>query len=316
MSEVDQTQLLREVRLALQNRKYHTAIQHLQQAAELAHASGDPGTEGRHLGNLALIYYRVGQPDKALDYFQKALDRARAEGDRLTEDGLLGNMGNILREMHRYDEAVDYLNQALLIANEIGDVRGRGLWLSNLGLVYDDLNQPREAIDVHRQAVAIARQLHDQRGLASRLGNLGNSCITAGDYGHALAAFEEATQIFEELGDREGLALRLGIVGNLYAEMGRTAPQDEDGTVFLRTALQFYEKALKLAQELNDKPSQAEILRGMGNACGNLGDFDQAILYFKSASGLFAQLGLQDQRAYIQQNIDLATAYREQQMKG
>lgn len=315
MSEIDQVQLLRQVRLALQNRKYHTAIDYLKQAVEIAADSGDPGAEGRHLGNLALIYYRVGQPEKALDYFQKALEKAQAEGDRLTEDGLLGNMGNILRELKRYDEAITYLNKALLIANEIGDVRGRGLWLSNLGLVYDDLKKPRDAVEVHRQAVAIARQLQDQRGLASRLGNLGNSYISAGDYGHALETFEEATQVYEQLGDREGLALRLGIIGNLYSELGRTAPRDEDGTVFLNTALQYYARAFKLAQELHDRPSQAEILRGMGNACGNMGDFDQAIAHFEQAAALFLELGMHEQRVYVQHSIDLANAYR-QQLKG
>src|SRR4051812_33151716 len=99
-------EVLRQVRLALQNGDYPTAIQGLEQAAQSARASGDRAAEGRHLGNLGLIYHRLGMPDEALACFERALEAARAENDRLTEDGLLGNVGNILREIGRYDEAI------------------------------------------------------------------------------------------------------------------------------------------------------------------------------------------------------------------
>src|ERR1044071_1635780 len=127
-------QALQQVRQALQNENYEQAINGLLQSTELARAMHDPAAEGRHLGNLALIYYRTKQPDLALQCFERALTLARAENDPVHEDGVLGNMGSIVREMGRYDEAITCLNQALLIAQEIGDTRGRGIWLSNLGL--------------------------------------------------------------------------------------------------------------------------------------------------------------------------------------
>ncbi|MBL8156560.1 MAG: tetratricopeptide repeat protein, partial [Anaerolineae bacterium] len=77
------------------------AIQGLLQAASLARAAKDAAAEGRHLGNVALTYHRMKQPEEALNYFREALRLARLENDRLTEDGILGNMGNILREMGR-----------------------------------------------------------------------------------------------------------------------------------------------------------------------------------------------------------------------
>src|SRR5690349_16377341 len=109
-------QALQQVRQALQNEDYEQAISGLLQSTELERAMNDPAAEGRHLGNLALIYYRTKLPDLALECFDRALTLARTDNDRLTEDGILGNMGNILRELGRHGEAVDYLNQALLIA--------------------------------------------------------------------------------------------------------------------------------------------------------------------------------------------------------
>jgi len=117
----EQAQLLRQTRLALQENNFKEAIRCLKQAAQLARSVGDASSEGRHLGNLALIYYRIQQPEKALGAFQQARASARADKDRLTEDGSLGNMGNSLREIGRYEDAIAHLNQALLIDRELSE---------------------------------------------------------------------------------------------------------------------------------------------------------------------------------------------------
>jgi len=57
---------LQQVRQALQNEDYEQAISGLLQSTELARIMNDPAAEGRHLGNLALIYYRTKRPDLAL----------------------------------------------------------------------------------------------------------------------------------------------------------------------------------------------------------------------------------------------------------
>lgn len=306
----DQVQLLRQVRLALQNNDFESAIDALQQAAGLARDAGDAAGEGRHLGNLALIYYRVQRPDKALQHFERALASARADGDRLTEDGILGNMGNILREVGRHDDAIAYLNQALLIAQEIGDVRGRGIWLANLGLVYDDLQQHAAAIEVHQESVNVARIMRDQRGLASRLGNLGNSLLAAGNSSEALKCFHEVVAIYKELGDKSEAALRMGIIGNINSELGRAAPNDFEATFYYGLALDAYRDTLLMAQELNDKVGEGDLLTSMGNVYGNMGDYDQAINHFTAALQIFDALGLQDRVEYIHSNLSLAQNYR------
>lgn len=311
MDSPDHNHLLRRVRLALQSGDYEGAVTGLQQAADAARAAGDLATAGRHLGNLALIYYqRLQQPELALHYFDQALTSARADSDRLTEDGLLGNMGNILRELGRYDQAIDYLNQALLIAQEIGDVRGRGIWLSNLGLVYDDLKRLPEAVEVHQEAVAVARLLRDQRGLAGRLGNLGNSHLAAGQHAEALKCYHETVAIYQDLGEKQAAALRLGIIGNIYSELGRSAPSDFEAHMCFDLALDAYRNTLVMARELGDQSAEAELLSSLGNVLGNMGDYPGAIEHFTAAHDLFKRLGLRDRLPHLQHNLELARQYR------
>lgn len=310
-----QTELLRAVRLALQQDDYPKAIASLKEAITLSKKSGDLGAAGRHMGNLALLYYRLKQPDKALQYFQEALDNARANGDRATEDGLLGNMGNILRELGRYDESITYLNQALLIAQEIGDVRGRGIWLGNLGLVYDDLKQHDKAIELHQESIRVARELNDQRGLTSRLSNLGNSYVSIGQYDKAIKIFEEAVSLHEQLGDEQGLALRLGIIGNIHAEMGRQKMPDISAGEHLQQALGYYGQTLNIARKLGDQASEGELLRSMGNVLALLGQYDSSLQYFNTAYKLFKKMGFSQQAEQARQLIQVVSDHRDTMQK-
>jgi tetratricopeptide (TPR) repeat protein len=318
MSEA--AQLLRQVRLALQNQDYPLAIRCLEEAADIARSLGDFGAEGRHLGNLALIYYRLGEPEKALEYFELALARARVEHDRVTEDGLLGNMGNILRELGRFDDALNYLNQALLIAQEIGDVRGRGLWLGNLGLLYDDLKQPTKAAELHGQAAQIARQLQDHRGLVTRLGNLGASRLAMNDYNAALKAFQEAATLCAELGDVYALMSRLSTIGDVQYEIAEAAQRKQDRFIALNMALESYKQALDAGAALGDGTGhspdqvrfyQAKLLRAIGIVLADLGQNERAAECLEIASRSFSMLGMEDMYHDIERRRALLAVTRK-----
>ncbi len=293
MSNQEQTAaLLREVRLAMQHNDYPRAIDTLRQTVGLALNEGDNGAAGRHLGNLALLYYRLGKLDDALKTFHDALQYTRLEQDALTESGLLGNIGNILREQGRHQEALSYLQEALRIAAQAGDVRGRGIWLSNLGLVYDDLNHPQRALELHTQAVVIARQLNDMRGLAARLGHLGNSHVSAGNISDAVSVFEEAVELLASLGQPREYALRLGVLGNLYMELGQTAHLESDAVRAFERAVVCYDRARAVAAELGDSLSEAELMRCAANALMACGQSAEALQYYTDARSLYARLGL------------------------
>lgn len=302
----DLAQLLRTVRLALQQENYPEAINALEQAVALATEAGDHAAQARHLGNLALIYYRGGQPEAALAAFDQALTNARADGDRLTEDGLLGNKGNVLRELRRYDEAISHLNQALLIAQEIGDVRGRGIWLSNLGLLQDDLGKPAEAIPLHREAAAVARSLRDQRGLATRLIHLSNSHLAANEPAEAIKALHECVVAHIAVGDKAEAAYRMATIGNINTDLGRASGTQFEAELYYSMATDAFRDALALIREIGDPVAEADLLYSLGSAAGNRGQIDPAIVHFSEALRLYESLGLSDRAAEVQHNLDLA----------
>lgn len=306
-----QTELLREIRIALQNNDFPLAIRCLEEVVVLARERGDTGAEGRHLGNLALTYYRLGNPGMALTHFEQALRCAQRDHDRLTENGLLGNMGNVLRELKRYDEAVDYLNQALLIAQELGDNRGRGIWLSNLALVYDDLHDYDEAITLHGNSIRVARQLQDLPALAARLGNLGNSCVSVSRYEQAIDAYKEALEIYEQLARLPDVAARARAIADLYAEVGRGWLPDERAYQIFGQSLDYYGKAMLLLRDLGDSVGEAQVIRRIGTVLADAGQFDDAAQYLQVAQHMFEALGLNQQAERSRRTLERLITYLE-----
>jgi tetratricopeptide (TPR) repeat protein len=296
----DQAQLLRQVRLALEDENLTAAIDALKQVATLARQQGDRAAEGRHLGNLALLYYRAGRPEQALQYFERALASARSDGDHATESGLLGNMGNILRELGRYEEAIRYLNEALMLAQQIGDLRGRGIWLGNLGLVYDDLRNTRQAVELHTQSVGVARALHDQRGLVTRLSNLGNSQAAGGDVEGALRSYAEVEAISRQMGTMHATA---HVIGDLYAQLARGS-QGETARGYFEQALRYYGERLNLAYEDGDEVRQGLMLYRIGGVLYEMGDADGALRHLRAARDIFTDLRMPGEAARAREGIE------------
>lgn len=302
----EQAHLLRKMRLALQNHRYDEARQVLESAVQLAREAEDWSAVSRHLGNLALVYNRLSQPEQALDCLGQALDIARRENDRLTEDGLLGNIGNILREIGRPQDAITYLNQALSIAQEIGDVRGRGIWLGNLGLALSDTGAHVEALSAHREAVAVARTLRDQRSLAARLNNLGQTYLQIGQTSEAIKCFHETVALHRALGELSEAAFRMHWIGGIYNDLGQGASSDFEARFYYELACDAYREALTMARELGDNPTEAELLASLGGTYGNLGSYEQAVLHFSAAFELFTQLGAADRLPALEESLNLA----------
>jgi tetratricopeptide (TPR) repeat protein len=143
------------------------------------------------------------------------------------------------------------------------------------------------------------------------LGHLGNSYVSLGEYEKALEHFQNAVDILRQVGEKTELALRLGIMGNLYSQLGRSTKSREQASKYFGQALNHYIETLELARETEDKSSEAYLLRSIGNAYGNLGQYDQAIDQFRMASLIFATLGLTDDYDETQHSIDLAVSYRD-----
>ncbi len=109
--------------------------------------------EGNTLAASGLVYYRLGQYDKAVDYYRQALAIHREDGFRWGEAQDLVYIGQSQRALHQNEKAQEALNEALRIALEIkaAEPLWRCLW--NLGEAEAGQGASAKAISHYEQAL-------------------------------------------------------------------------------------------------------------------------------------------------------------------
>lgn len=161
----------------------------------------DRASEGAHLGNLGIAYWRLGDPRQAIELYEQRLVIAHEIGDRRGEGGALGSLGLAYFELGEPRRAIEYYEQHLAIAKEIGDRRGEGNALGNLGIAYQHLGEPRRAIEFYEQQLEITREIGDRRGESIALWNMSLALDKLGGRDRAIVCAEASLKIKEQIED-------------------------------------------------------------------------------------------------------------------
>ena len=74
---------------------------------------------------MGLIYRDTGQTEKALQHLEQAFEIAQEIGNKRGQANVLGNMGNIYRATGQTEKALQHLQQAFEIDKEIGNKLGQ-----------------------------------------------------------------------------------------------------------------------------------------------------------------------------------------------
>jgi tetratricopeptide (TPR) repeat protein len=120
--------------------------------------------------------------------------------------------------------------------------------------------------------------------------------------------------LLEKVRDREGKAKILGELGVIFYYSGE-----------LEKALEYYEKALELEEELEIKEGIASILGNIGIVYSTRGELDKALEYYRKVLKLYEELGIKEGMAIaignigtiyqIKGELDKALEYYEKALK-
>ena len=198
-------------------------ISWLEAALAAARQLKDRASEGRHSGNLGVVYINLGETQHAIEFHERYLAIAREIGDRRDEGNALGNLGTAYADLGETRRAIEYYEQRLAIAREIGDRRGEENALGNLGNAYDDLSEPRRAVEFFEQGLVVSREIGDRRSEGVILGNLGVAYENLGETRRAVEFYEQRLAIAREIGDRAGVGIALINTGLALEKLGYRA---------------------------------------------------------------------------------------------
>ncbi len=149
--------------------------------------------------NLAEIYVKLGQFEKAEAEARRALAKARELKSSRGIGFGLGQLADIMFENHRYPEALDYGQQALAIRQQLTDKRLVGLSLISLAEIHGGLGQYDSALRYARQGTEVLRGTNDRVSTRLALDILAGLLEKTHDYAGALASRQAARQLNDSL---------------------------------------------------------------------------------------------------------------------
>jgi predicted ATPase len=271
---------LRRSRLALAQGDYPGALDAVQTAAGLAHASQAKDIEAAALLQYGQVLLRQGEYGAALVQMQAATALARAADDRsLQADSLHGQaMAQVF--MGEFDAAQDSFEAALAEAVAAGNRRLECTLLNRLSWVPTNRNDYWLAVHYVERSLALSREIGDRLAEANALTNLGNSYIQLSDYGRGEAYSQEALNIYRELGDPSGECAVLDNLGNSAWGSGDFV-----------AAARYKQEALVIARRIGDRQSETNIVGNLGIVACDMGDLDHAHAYMLQALDLARQDG-------------------------
>jgi serine phosphatase RsbU (regulator of sigma subunit) len=189
-----------------------------------------------------------------------------------------------------------------------------GISLNNFGEIYADQGDIVKALEYCNQSLKTMKEIGNKKGIAQALYQIGEIYIGQTDYVKALTYSQQSLEIMEEIGDKRGIADCLEDIGN-YTEF-----QDKN----LQKALEYYQRALKLSEQINYKKRTAYLQGNIARVYSKLNNLNEALKYNFLSLKIKEELG--DKRGigysfhkigqvyYLQGNIKLALEYGQKSM--
>jgi tetratricopeptide (TPR) repeat protein len=241
------------------------------------------GNRAVALGNLAIVYQRLGEYGAARRMYEQVLATFQKLGDQDSVASSLHNLGILHQVQGEYGPARERYEQSLAIKQELGDRAGMARSLHQLGMLHHLQGEYEWARERSEQALATFQELGDRVGVASSLHLLGNLHYSQGEYGRARERYEQALAAFQELGDGDGVANSLHGLGTLHQAQGEYAQ-----------AREHYQQALATFEELGDRAGVARSLHLLGNLHYLQGEYGRARECYQQVLAIAEELGNRD----------------------
>lgn len=192
-------------------------------ALELAVQIEDQDRVARARNNIGLIYWSLGEHDRARTHLERSIQDFRALGDHEPLPSALSNLGLVLIEMDEPRRGLEVLEDALALVGDGNNVRTEAKILSNMGFAHETLEQIDEALAFHRRALGMRERLGDHWGKARSLAQLGSLQKRQGRLEAALASYREAELAAIEADARPELEEITRAIAALSASLGDDA---------------------------------------------------------------------------------------------
>lgn len=255
------------------------------------------------------LYVKIGNrfysenPDSAINYWQKAQLLAETNLPNSAAIKLsylkilsnaLSNIGLIYQAQGDIPKALEYGHKSLKIQEEIGDKGAIAGSLNIIGHVFKGQGEVSKALEYFQKSLKIIEEIGDKQGITGSLNSIGGIYMTQGNMIKALDCFQKTLKILEELGDKKGISILLNNIGMIYFEHGDpsvTSSKEDALRAGIPIALEYYQKSLKIKEEIGDKNGIANTLNNIGTVYIKQGKLSDGYTYVNKSMQLAKELG-------------------------
>ncbi len=219
---------------------------------------------------LGRNYENMGNNTKALEYYQTALSLSKEINNERQETEASLFIGALYSDGINPKLGLQYLTEAAAFAEKIQDT---ALLINAYTYIANNYYYAKEytrALKIYEKIKEYCASYGSRNTYAGTLGNMGNVYADMGDLEKAMELQLEAVMIFNEIGDRQGLTICYNAIGMDYLSIKK-----------YDKALEYFNKALPMAQEMQSLEDQIESHWSLSRLYEETKDYEKAFLHYK-----------------------------------
>lgn len=266
------------------------AIKGLDPERSRTHIAAAYNVKGICQKNLADYSRAMESQLNAIRYFER-------EGDTAGIIISYNNLGLLYNDQHKLEMAETQFWKGLKLAQQFNDPYLKVTTQSNIGLNLQSQERYEEALKAFQEVLEFDLKDGNAYEIGVSYNNIAGAYIKLRQYDLALALIDSSMHYKKQAGDKYGMVIAFGNKAEIFDELNQ--PQ---------RSLSFARQGYELAKELGAQKLQAEMMLNFHQAYQKLGDFEQALIYYKEYTTLMDSLKNKDTEVAIanaQRQFDL-----------
>lgn len=252
------------------------ALTYLYEALDLAESER---TRAIILADVACIYSRFGDIDRALTIYRELLESCVQSGDHEGRSNILGLMSRELCREGRFQEAMDLQNERLAIVEQQHNDRQRAVTIGDIGNIYLMTGNEDVALRYFREVIPLFEAWGDKKAQACTMGGVARALRQKGLNREALELHTRELAIYEELKERRSRAVTLGDIARIHSDLRQ-----------FDKAYEFQIERLRENRVMKEKEGIAVTLLDLGEIEIARTNGREAFTYFAECYTLFEEL--------------------------
>jgi tetratricopeptide (TPR) repeat protein len=259
---------------------YERARTCLEEGLQLCEVIQNPTKQSYILNTLGNIYRSLGKDDEAIFSFQRSLKITEQNRNPIIQCYSLTSLAHMYFRQGRVQESLQLYEQAIDVSRKTKNAEGLSLSLRMMGEVLLGMDRQSEALLHFQEAASIFARLKDDESEALMWSNIATTHEREGNYPDAISAWEKVQKLRKAADNSPGKLEAIEAIARVTRQQGDDPAR----------TLQYYGEALDLAEELDDRNKQGDLLNTIGILEWQQGRYQKALTCYERALKIFREL--------------------------